>query len=113
MFGFLKKTAPDPMKIEAFCIWFIRNKERIIASVENDDRGMMFAVLDEVEAQLAAAYCDGYKGQIHFEYGHNPNGKWDLNLYQMNKRFLIAATGMIAEKLNREIGSEWSVNVGK
>ena len=117
MFGFFKKAEPDEAKIDAFCVWFLTNNGRILASVENsrNDKDTMFRTLDEVEAQLAAVYRDGYRGEIHFEYGFNTHiGKWDLNLYHMNKKFLIAATTKIAEKLNRELGDTWSsVNAAK
>ena len=116
MFGFFKKAEPDEAKISAFCSWFLANNDRIIASVENsrNDRDTMFRTLDEVEAQLAAVYRDGYKGEIQFEYGFNTDiGKWDLNLYHLNNKFLIAATAKIAEQINGELGTKWSVNTAK
>lgn len=116
MFGFFKKTEPNEAKIDAFCSWFLANNDKIIASVENsqNDRDTMFKILDEVEAQLAVVYHDGYTGEIQFEYGFNPHiGKWDLNLYHLNNKFLITATAKIAEKINNEIGDKWSANTAK
>lgn len=116
MFGFFKKVEPNEAKIDAFCSWFFANNDRIIASVENsqNDRETMFKTLDEVEAQLAVVYRDGYKGEIQFEYGFNSHiGKWDLNLYHLNDKFLIAATAKIAEKVNNELGDKWSANTAK
>ena len=116
MFGFFKKAEPDAAKVDAFCAWFLANNDRIIESVENsqNDRDAMFKTLDEVEAQLAFVYRDGYKGEIEFEYGFNTHiGKWDLNLYHLNNKFLIAATAKIAEKINNELGSKWSANTAK
>ncbi len=113
MFHFFKKAEPNDAKIDAFCSWFRANNERIIISDENsqNDRDTMFKTLDEVEAQLAGVYRDGYKGEIQFEYGFNNDiGKWDLNLYHLDNKFLIAATAKIAEKINRELGHKWSVN---
>ena len=53
----------------------------IIASVENsqNDRDTMFKTLDEVEAQLAVVYRDGYKGDIQFEMSLNSLGQDDLS----------------------------------
>ena len=116
MFGFCKKVEPNEAKINAFCSWFLTNNDRIIASVENrqNDRDTMFKTLDEVEAQLAVVYRDGYKGEIQFEYGFNTHiDKWDLNLYHLNNKFLIVATAKIAEKINRELGNKWSANTAK
>ncbi len=116
MFGFFKKVEPNEAKIDAFSSWFLDNNERIIASVENsrNDRDTMFKTLDEVEAQLAVVYRDGYEGEIQFEYGFNTRiGKWDLNLYHLNNKFLIAATAKIAEKINSELGDKWSANTAK
>lgn len=116
MFGLFKKTEPDAAKIDGFCDWFAANSERIIASVENreNDRETMFKTLDEVEAQLAIVYRDGYRGEIQFEYGFNPAiGKWDLNLFHRNNRFLVSAAGKIAEEINRRLGDTWSANIGR
>lgn len=116
MFDFFKKTEPDEVKIDAFCAWFAANHARIIVSVENrqNDKDTMYRTLDEVELQLATVYRDGYRGAIEFEYGFNPgSGKWDLNLYHRNKRFLVHATAQIAERLNRRLGDVWSVNPAK
>lgn len=116
MFGFFKKAEPDDAKIDAFCSWFIANNDRIIASVENsrNDNDTMFKTLDEVEAQLAAVYRDGYKGEIQFEYGFNTGtDKWDLNLYHLNNKFLISATARISGIINRQLGDKWSVNTAR
>ncbi len=116
MFGFFKKAEPDAAKIDGFCDWFAANSERIIASVENSqkDRQTMFKTLDEVEAQLAIVYRDGYRGEIQFEYGFNTTiGKWELNLFHLNKRFLVSAVSRIAEKINRRLGDTWIVNIGQ
>lgn len=114
MFGCFKKPEPKEEKIDSFCTWFLANNGRIIASVENscNDRDTMFKTLDEVEAQLRAVYHDGYKGEIQFEYGFNDNiGKWELNLYHLNNRFLISATSKIAERINNEHGDMWNVQI--
>ena len=116
MFGFFKKTEPNEAKIDSFCSWFLANNERIIASVENSqsDRDTMFKILDEVEAQLAVVYRDGYKGDIQFDYGFNTHlGKWDLNLYHLNHKFLISTTAEIAKRINRELGDKWSANTAR
>lgn len=116
MFGLFKKVEPNEAKIDAFCSWFFANNDRIIASVENsqNDSDTMFKTLDEVEAQLAVVYRDGYKGEIQFEYGFNTNlSKWDLNLYHLNNKFLIAATAKIAEKINTELGDKWFANTAR
>lgn len=110
MFGF-SKVKPSSEKVAAFCEWFIANNGLIIESVEkkDEDRNRMFAMLDEVEAQLALVYRDGYRGTIEFDYGFNGE-KWDLNLYHKNKRFLKEATEMITAGLNSTLGDKWSVN---
>lgn len=116
MFGLFKKAEPNEMKINTFCSWFEDNSSRIIESMKNreNDQDTMFAVLDEVELQLANVYRDGYKGNIEFEYGFNDDiGKWDLNLFHLNDRFLIKATAKIADILNEQIGDTWSVNIGE
>ena len=116
MFGFFKKAEFNEAKIDAFCNWFFDNNDRIIESVENskNDRDTMFKILDEVEAQLAIVYRDGYKGEIQFDYGFNAcTGKWDLNLYHLNNMFLMRATARIAEKINRRLGDKWSANTAE
>lgn len=116
MFGFFKKAEPNDAKIDTFCAWFAANNERIIASVENsqNDKDTMFKTLDEVEAQLAVVYRDGYKGEIQFEYGFNSSiGKWDLNLFHLNNKFLMSAAAKIAEKINQQLGDKWSANTGR
>ena len=116
MFGFFKKIEPNDAKIDIFCSWFIANNERIIASVENgqNDKETMFRTLDEVEIQLAIVYRDAYKGEIQFEYGFNSSiGKWDLNLFHLNNKFLMSATAKIAERINQQLGDKWSVNIGR
>lgn len=116
MFDLFKKTEPDAAKIDGFCDWFAANSERIIASMENreNDRETMFKTLDEVEEQLAMVYRDGYRGEIQFEYGFNAAiGKWELNLFHLNKRFLVRAASSIAEKINRQLGDTWTVNIGQ
>lgn len=116
MFHFFRKAEPSDAKIAAFCDWIVENHGRIIASVENskNDKETMFKTLDEVEARLAMVYRDGYKGEIQFEYGFNStNGKWDLNLFHLNNRFLVAATTKIAEVINGKLGEEWSVNTAE
>jgi len=116
MFDFLKKTQPDEVKIHKFCVWFSENNESIISSIENreTDRKAMFDMLNEVEKQLADVYRDGYKGEIEFEYGFNDSiGKWELNLFHMNHKFLISATAKIAEKINGELGKKWQVNIAR
>lgn len=116
MFGFFKKPVPDEAKIQSFCAWFLENNERIIASVENSktDRSAMLKTLDEVEAQLAIVYRDGYQGNIEFEYGFNNTiGKWDLNLFHLNNRFLISATARICDVINLRLGDKWSANTAK
>ena len=109
MFGFFKKNVPDEAKIQCFCAWFFENNERITASVENSktDRAAMLKTLNEVEAQLAIVYRDGYQGNIEFEYGFNAAiGKWDLNLFHLNNKFLISATARICEIINSQFGDK-------
>jgi len=116
MLGFFRKVEPSDTKVDAFCAWFMENNGTIIASVENSgtDRETMFKMLDEVEAQLAMVYRDGYNGEIQFEYGFNQSiGKWDLNLFHLNDKFLKKATAKIAEKINGQIGELWSANTGR
>jgi hypothetical protein len=116
MFGFFKKAELNEAKIDSFCSWFLTNNDRIIASVENSqhDRDTMFKTLDEVEAQLAVVYRDGYKGEIQFDYGFNTHtGKWDLNLYHLDNKFLIAATTEIAKRINQKLGDKWSANTAR
>lgn len=116
MFGFFKKTELNEAKIDSFYSWFLTNNDRIIASVENSqhDRDTMFKTLDEVEAQLAVVYRDGYKGEIQFDYGFNTHiGKWDLNLYHLDNKFLIAATTEISKRINQKLGDKWSANTAR
>lgn len=107
MFGISGKEV-DRAKALAFVDWFLQNEERIRHSVENRaaDRQTMLTVLDEVEAELAKVYRDGYKGTIEFDYG-GQDAEWELHLYHKNKKFLIAATSMIAEELNARQNAVW------
>lgn len=115
MFGMFKKVEPSNEKIAIFCSWFVNNSNRIITSMKNreNDEDTMFAVLDEVETQLAVVYGDGYKGDIEFEYGFNTDiDKWEFNLFHLNNKFLIKATAKIADILNDQICDTWYVNTG-
>ncbi|MBO7658411.1 MAG: hypothetical protein J6T65_03780 [Clostridia bacterium] len=105
------KKIVDENKVTEFVSWFINNSERIQLSVENreKDRQEMLRVLDEVEAHLATVYRDGYKGRIEFDYG-GKDDDWELNLYHMDKPFLINATQMIADKINSSEKCNWTVN---
>lgn len=113
MFGFKKKEV-DAEKVKQFSQWFFENEERIRKSVENrqNDRDTMMSVLDEVEAELAKVYRDGYAGTIEFDYGGQADD-WNLNLYHENKKFLIQATSMIAQEMNADENSIWKVMIGR
>lgn len=116
MFGLFKKKQVDLKKVEEFCEWFISMNEVIINSVENSDKDQarMLRILDEVEKHLAVVYRDGYKGEIQFEYGYaNAINKWELNLFHLNNRFLIASTNAIATVLNAKLSDTWLVNTDK
>lgn len=116
MFTLFKLPEPNADKVDQFCTWFIANQDRFIESVEHreQDNHALHAMLDEVEAQLALVYRDGYKYDIQFEYGYNNNvGKWDFNLFHQNNRFLKAATKMIADRINEELGDKWSINTAR
>lgn len=112
MFPFIKPAEIDHQKVHAFVTWFCANEERIRRSVDNKDadRDMMMRVLDEVEAQLALVYRDGYKGSIEFDYG-GQDMDWELNLYHMRNKFLIKATGMIADAFEAVQLPAWKINV--
>jgi hypothetical protein len=114
MFNLFGKKTVDENKVAEFVCWFVDNCERIQLSVENreKDRQEMMKVLDEVEAHLATVYRDGYKGRIEFDYGGKDND-WELNLYHMDKPFLINATQMIADKINKMDGCNWTVNTSR
>lgn len=114
MFSFFKTVEVDNQKVNAFVEWFCANEERIRRSVENmqTNRNEMMLVLDEVEAQLAKVYRDGYKGRIEFDYGGKGQA-WELNLYHMNNKFLISAAGLIAEALEKAPLPSWKINVGR
>ena len=116
MFGLFKKKQVDQKKVEEFCEWFISVNEEIINSVENSDKDQarMLRLLDEVEKHLAVVYRDGYEGEIQFEYGNaNAINKWELNLFHLNNKFLIAATNAIATILNAKLSDTWLVNTDK
>lgn len=118
MFGLFKRKEPDKAKVEEFCKWFGEHANAIVdcfkKSAGDGIDGDLSAMLDEVEKRLAAVYCDGYGGEIEFEYGFNPTtDKWDLNLYHLGKKFLIAATGMIKTELEKTIGDSWNINISK
>ena len=100
MFHFWKKAEVDKSKVTKFVDWFFENEASIRSSVDNreTDRDTMMKMLDEVEAQLAKVYRDGYRGRIEFDYGGKEKD-WELNLYHLNKKYLIEATKMIAEEL--------------
>lgn len=109
MFGFGSKEV-NKTKVISFVDWFIQNEARIRQSVENreSDRQTMYLVLNEVEAELAKIYIDGYKGRIEFDYG-GKDEDWELHLYHMNKKFLISATSMIADEFTARGNSIWKV----
>lgn len=109
-----RKTDVDEVKVEEFAAWFLENRDRLRASVENrnSDRQGMMKVLDEVEAQLALVYRDGYKGPIEFDYG-GKDDNWELNLYHLGRPFLMKATKMIADRINGSESGDWTVNVGR
>lgn len=113
MFGFKKKEV-NVEKVEQFSRWFFENEERIRSSVENrgNDNATMMRVLDEVEAELAKVYRDGYNGTIEFDYGGQDND-WELNLYHKNKTFLVQATTMIAQEMNAKGNSMWKVMIDR
>ena len=103
-------------KIEKFCEWFIVNNKEIIDSVENSktNNAKMMQYLDMVEMELAKAYEDFYKGEIHFGYGYNKFvDKWELNLCHFNKKLLKEATKMIADKLSKNLNDSWVFNIEK
>ncbi len=112
MFGFKKKVNVE--KVKQFSRWFFENEERIRSSVENrqNDSTTMMRVLDEVEAELAKVYRDGYNGTIEFDYGGKAD-EWELNLYHKNKKFLIQATTMIAQEMNAKENSMWEVRIDR
>lgn len=113
MFNFKKKNV-DKTKVNSFVEWFVSNEERIRKSVENreSDRDTMLAVLDEVELQLGKVYRDGYNGRIEFDYG-GMDHDWELNLYHMNKKFLIEATKMISDEFDRFHSTIWKINISR
>lgn len=113
MFNLFKTKTVDSGKVKVFCDWFIDNNKLIIESVENsaNNQEKMMSYLNEVERQLALIYADGYKKDIQFEYGFNTEeNKWELNLFHLNNKFLIAATNEIAEILNDKLKETWLVN---
>ena len=114
MFNFFKKADVDSAKVKAFVDWFFANEERIRKSVDNreENRQEMMEVLDEVELQLGKVYADGYSGSIEFDYG-GKDSDWELNLYHLNKKFLIQATQMIADEFGSRNSAIWKVNVGR
>lgn len=114
MFSFLKRSEVDRDKAAAFAAWFAENEERIRKSVENreTDRDGMLAVLDEVEVQLALVYRDGYRGEIEFDYG-GEGQEWELNLYHLNRKFLVDATRMIESELRARQLPFWRINVSE
>ena len=83
MFGFKKKEV-NVEKVKQFSRWFFENEERIRSSVENrqNDSTAMMRVLDEVEAELAKVYRDGYNGTIEFDYGGEGNAYHDNDAYR-------------------------------
>lgn len=114
MFHIFKRAEVDKDKVTDFVNWFQLNEERIRKSVENKDNdhdGMM-DVLDEVENQLAQIYRDGYAGNIEFDYG-GKDQNWELNLYHLNKRFLVEATKIIEDEFNLAHIRFWKINIGK
>lgn len=112
MFGLFKKAEVDASKVTAFVEWFRENEERVRKSIENkdNDHDEMMRVLDEVELELAKVYRDGYKGEIEFDYG-GKDQEWELNLYHLNKKFLVAATQMIAEEFTKAEIPYWTINI--
>lgn len=114
MFSFFKTPEVDNQKVNAFAEWFCANEERIRRSVENlkNDPKEAMLVLNEVEAQLAKVYRDGYKGRIEFDYG-GKDQNWELNLYHKNNKFLIHAVGLIATAIGNVQLPAWKVNIGK
>lgn len=108
MFDFLKKVRVDQEKVHEFCDWFVDNEEKIRRSIEcmRDDPNGLQSMLDEVELQLARVYRDGYRGKIEFEYG-GKDEDWELHLFHLNNKFLIRATGLIAEELNPRLAGRW------
>lgn len=113
MFHFFRKKELDPRKAQAFVDWFFDNEERIRRSVENrvTDRNTMLSVLDEVEAQLAKVYRDGYSGSIEFDYG-GQDREWELNLYHKNHPFLKEAAACIAVLFAEKQNPLWTINTG-
>ena len=114
MFSFFKTVEVDNQKVVAFVQWFCANEERIRQSVENrtTNHNEMMVMLDEVEAQLAKIYRDGYKGRIEFDYG-GKDQDWELNLYHLNNKFLIRATSLIAAAFENTGLSTWKIKIGK
>lgn len=114
MFYFWKKAEVDKSKVTKFVDWFFENEASIRSSVDNreTDRDTMMKMLDEVEAQLAKVYRDGYRGRIEFDYGGKEKD-WELNLYHLNKKYLIEATKMIAEEFASRASDIWKMNVSQ
>lgn len=115
MFHFFKKKV-QPEKIEAFCSWFCLHHtqfEENYRSLDKDDTSLK-KNLDEIEAELARVYENGYQGSIEFEFGFNPSiNQWELYLYHLNHRFLKEATVLLAESLNEKLKGLWIVHTGK
>lgn len=114
MFHFWKKAEVDKSKATKFVDWFFENEAGIRSSVDNreTDRDTMMKMLDEVEAQLAKVYRDGYRGRIEFDYGGKEKD-WELNLYHLNKKYLIEVTKMIAEEFASRASDIWKMNVSQ
>lgn len=114
LFGNSGNSEVDEKKVNAFIEWFLGNSDKITASMIHriQDRKTMKVVMDEVEAQLALVYRDGYRGKIEFDYCE-VCGKWELTLYHYNKPFLVKATDMIAKGINKQKHPLWKVNVRK
>lgn len=114
MFGFFNNREVDRNKVISFVEWFRANEAIIRKSVEDReiDHNEMLRVLDEVEAQLAKVYRDGYKGNIEFNYG-GKDQDWEINLYHLNNQFLIDATRLIKKEFIDANIHLWRINIGR
>lgn len=112
MFSFFrKKVSPDKAKIDAFTAWFASIHDELIASYLQGDR---MKYLDEVETHLAEVYRDGYKGEVEFQYGYDPQANvMELLLFHGNRRFLVEATAELQASLAPVLGERWKVTCEK
>lgn len=114
MLNLFGRKEPSGKKIETFCRWFVLYCDELTEGIKSGDVERMRAGLDELERQLAFVYRDGYKGKIEFEYGFNEKiGRWELNLFHLDNRFLIKAATLIREALLPSVDGKWQINVSR